>query len=99
MTIELVSDPAEAYDGAGPGLNHLVIKVESMEATVSQCAAGGIDADGVNPTEDPHDIRTRWITDPDGHRIELVQWPAGHADGMTAADWPDQGGASEGRPR
>ncbi|MFB9923185.1 hypothetical protein ACFORO_05955 [Amycolatopsis halotolerans] len=21
-------------------------------------------------------------------RIELVQWPAGHPDGMTAADWP-----------
>jgi lactoylglutathione lyase len=22
------------------------------------------------------------------NRIELVQWPAGHADGITAADWP-----------
>jgi lactoylglutathione lyase len=27
------------------------------------------------------------ITDPDGNRIELVQWPAGHADGMNAEDW------------
>jgi len=27
--------------------------------------------------------RTSWITDPDGYRIELVQWPPGHADGMT----------------
>ena len=26
-----------------------------------------------------------WLTDPDGNRIELVQWPAGHADGITAA--------------
>ena len=25
------------------------------------------------------------ITDPDGYRIELVQWPAGHADGITKA--------------
>jgi hypothetical protein len=24
--------------------------------------------------------------DPDGYRIELVQWPAGHADGITKAD-------------
>lgn len=31
---------------------------------------------------------TRWITDPDGNSIELVQWPPGHTDGMTAADWP-----------
>ncbi|WP_208720167.1 hypothetical protein [Amycolatopsis circi] len=23
-------------------------------------------------------------------RIELVQWPAGHLDGMTAADWPEK---------
>jgi lactoylglutathione lyase len=27
------------------------------------------------------------VIDPDGNRIELVQWPAGHADGLTAADW------------
>jgi lactoylglutathione lyase len=31
--------------------------------------------------------RTSWITDPDGYRIELVQWPAGHADGITGADF------------
>jgi lactoylglutathione lyase len=33
------------------------------------------------------DFLTTWITDPDGNRIELVQWPAGHPDGLTAADW------------
>jgi lactoylglutathione lyase len=26
------------------------------------------------------------MVDRDGHRIELVRWPAGHPDGMTAAD-------------
>jgi lactoylglutathione lyase len=31
--------------------------------------------------------RTSWLTDPDGYRIELVQWPAGHAYGMTEADF------------
>ncbi len=30
---------------------------------------------------------TSWITDPDGYRIELVQWPAGHAGGITEADF------------
>ena len=29
-----------------------------------------------------------FVVDPDGYRIELVQWPAGHADGITAADFP-----------
>ena len=34
------------------------------------------------------DFLTTWITDPDGNRLEQVQWPAGHAEGITAADWP-----------
>ena len=33
------------------------------------------------------DIGFSWITDPDCYRIELVQWPAGHADGVTGADF------------
>ena len=35
--------------------------------------------------------RTAWITDPDGNRIELVRWPPGHPDALTAADWPEEG--------
>jgi hypothetical protein len=31
--------------------------------------------------------RRRRLTDPDGYRIELVQWPPGHLDGITAADF------------
>ena len=31
--------------------------------------------------------RTCWITDPDGYRIEVLQWPEGHADGITKADF------------
>jgi hypothetical protein len=27
------------------------------------------------------------LIDPDGYQIELVQWPVGHTDGMTAADF------------
>ena len=39
----------------------------------------------------PTGPRTCWITDPDGYRIELVQWPEGHADGITRADFAGQG--------
>jgi lactoylglutathione lyase len=27
--------------------------------------------------------------DPDGNRIELVQWPPGHPDGLGVADWAE----------
>jgi lactoylglutathione lyase len=35
----------------------------------------------------PDGPQTAWLTDPDGYRIELVQWPPGHPDGITAADF------------
>lgn len=38
---------------------------------------------------DDDGMHTEWITDPDGHRIELVQWYAGHPEGMTSADFTD----------
>lgn len=30
---------------------------------------------------------TSWLTDPDGYKIELVQWPHGHPKGITEADF------------
>jgi lactoylglutathione lyase len=30
---------------------------------------------------------TAWLSDPDGYKIELVQWPPGHPDGITARDF------------
>ena len=73
----------------GVGLNHLVIKVASMDATITELAAKGIDTEAPESPDGSDDFLTSWITDPDGNRIELVQWPAGHPDGITAADWPD----------
>ena len=86
VTIELVHDPTQGEVNAGTGLSHFVIKVESMDATVSELAARGIDADEPVSPDGSDDFRTTWLIDPDGNRIELVQWPADHADGMTAAD-------------
>jgi lactoylglutathione lyase len=99
VAIELVSDPPDDRVGMESGLNHFVISVESMDATISGLAAQGIAADEPAAPDDSTDIRTRWITDPDGNRIELVQWPAGHPDGITAADWPDQVSPPDGDPR
>jgi lactoylglutathione lyase len=89
VSIELVHDAA-----AGPvrprGLNHLVIQVEDLPATVNRLATHGIEADTPSSPNDSEDFLTTWLTDPDGYRIELVQWPSGHARGLTRADFPDQ---------
>jgi lactoylglutathione lyase len=87
VTIELVHDPARGEVAVTTGLSHFVIKVESMDATIADLAAQGIDADVPSSPDGSEDFRTTWIVDPDGNRIELVQWPAGHADGISAADW------------
>jgi lactoylglutathione lyase len=73
----------------GTGLSHFVIAVESMDAIVTRLAGHGIDTGTPGAPDGSEDFLTTMITDPDGNRIELVQWPAGHPDGMTAADWAD----------
>jgi len=88
VTIELVSGSPQDGASGGSGLNHFVIKVESLEATMAELAAAGLEVEAPDSPNGTDDFLTTWITDPDGNRIELVQWPAGHADGITAADWP-----------
>jgi lactoylglutathione lyase len=87
VTIELVHGPAQDRINSGTGLSHFVIKVESLEATISDLAGRGIGAETPVSPDGSAGFRTTWVSDPDGNRIELVQWPAGHADGITAADW------------
>ena len=92
VTIELIHDPD--YGVIDPrGLNHLVIQVESMHKTIADLTARDVHAEAPNSpddsddSDDSDDFWTSWTSDPDGYRIELVQWPAGHPDGMTAADF------------
>jgi lactoylglutathione lyase len=92
VTVELIHDPTNgaADPGAGRGFSYFVIKVASMHATLTALAAQGIDADAPTSPDGSDGALTTWITGPDGCRIELVQWPAGHPDGITAADWPTE---------
>ena len=57
-----------------------------MHATVADLAAKGVHVEVPASPDGSDDFWTAWLTDPDGYRIELVQWPAGHPDGMTQAD-------------
>jgi len=87
VTIELVHDPVRGAVDLGTGINHLVVQVDSLDAIVADLAAQGIATKPPGPPDRADEPRTRWLTDPDGYRIELVQWPAGHADGITEADF------------
>ena len=93
VMIELVSGRSDDGAAGSSGLSHFVIKVESLEATMADLAAAGLDVEAPDSPDGTDEFLTTWITDPDGNRIELVQWPAGHADGITAADWPRPGQA------
>lgn len=88
VTVELVHDgnPVDR----GTDVSHLVVQVESMADTLDVLADHGIEP--VAPGQESDDgLKTTFIADPDGRRIELVQWPSGHTDGITAADWPEEG--------
>jgi lactoylglutathione lyase len=89
VTIELVHDPTRRDVDTDTRLSHFVINVESMDITIGELAANGVDADEPTSPDGSDDFLTTWIIDPDGNRIELVQWPAGHADGLTTADWTE----------
>ena len=88
VTLELVYHPDFApTDGDSP-LSHLVIQVDDMEAARTRLAERGVDVDDPASPDGSPDFWTAMLADPDGNRIELVQWPPGHADGITAADQP-----------
>ena len=87
VTVELVHD-GQPVD-RGTDVSHLVVQVESMADTLDVLADHGIEP--VAPGQESDDgLKTTFIADPDGRRIELVQWPSGHTDGITAADWPKE---------
>lgn len=87
VTVELVHDGKPVDHGTD--VSHLVVQVESMADTLDVLADHGVEPVDAGQERDDG-LKTTLIADPDGRRIELVQWPAGHADGMTAADWPEE---------
>ena len=86
VTIELVHDPARG-DVVPEGFSHLVVQVEALRAFARTLAAAGVRVESPAYPDDSEDFLTAWLTDPDGYRLELVQWPSGHPQGMTRADF------------
>jgi len=84
ISLELVHDPTKPVQDTA-AVNHLVVQVDDLHAIVADLATKGVMAEP--PTQLRPGMWTSWLTDPDGYRIELVQWPLGHPVGMTAADF------------
>lgn len=58
-----------------------------MDDTVAELSARGIDVEAPASPDGSDDFLTTSIVDPDGTRIEIVQWPPGHPAGFTDADF------------
>jgi len=84
VSLELVHDPARPVEDIR-AVNHLVVQVDDLNATIADLATKGLTAEP--PSELGPGMQTSWLTDPDGYRIELVQWPPDHPAGMTATDF------------
>ncbi|WP_328309209.1 VOC family protein [Streptomyces sp. NBC_00442] len=86
-SLELVHRPGAGPVDVGNGFDHLAIQAETLATTLETLAEAGLEPEPVQYPGGPHGPRTSWLTDPDGYRIELVEWPSGHPDGITAADF------------
>jgi lactoylglutathione lyase len=87
VTLELVYRPADEPVQIGTGFSHLVVQVDNLADTIDVLTRAGLTPEPVERPGGPDGPQTSWLTDPDGYRIELVQWPPGHPDGITAADF------------
>ena len=86
-TLELVHRPGDGPADVGGGVDHLAIQVDSLAATLDMLTDAGLEPGPLQYPGGPDGPKTSWLTDPDGYRLEFVEWPPGHPDGMTAADF------------
>jgi lactoylglutathione lyase len=74
VSLELVHRPAD-----GPvevsGFQHFAIEVESLAETVERLTAASLQPGDPELPGGPDGPKISWLVDPDGYRIELVEWP------------------------
>ncbi|MFF0271220.1 VOC family protein [Kribbella sp. NPDC004536] len=75
VSLELVHRPAD-----GPveirGFEHFAIEVDTLAAAVERLTAASL-TPGEPVHHGPEGPKTSWLVDPDGYRLELVEWPPG----------------------
>jgi lactoylglutathione lyase len=78
VSLELVHRPADGPVVLG-GFQHFAIEVETLDTTIARLAEAGLEPGPVELPGGPDGPKTAWLTDPDGYRVELVEWPPGGA--------------------
>ena len=58
-----------------------------LATTLEALTEAGLEPEPVQFPGDSDGPKMAWLTDPDGYRIELVESPPGHPDGITEADF------------
>lgn len=89
-SLELVHRPADGTVDVGSGVDHLSVQVDGLAGTLEALAGSGLAQGPVLSPGGPAGPETSWRTDPDGYRIELVEWPVGHSDERprrTSPEW------------
>ncbi|WP_328998684.1 VOC family protein [Kribbella sp. NBC_00709] len=74
VSLELVHRPADGPVEIG-GFVHFAIEVDSLAETVGRLTAAGLQPGEPELPGGPVGPKTSWLLDPDGYRIELVEWP------------------------
>jgi lactoylglutathione lyase len=74
VSLELVHRPADGPVEIG-GFEHFAIEVESLSDTIERLTAAGLEPGPPELPGGPEGPKTSWLIDPDGYRIELVEWP------------------------
>ena len=88
VTLELVDDGGRQPVALGTGFSHIAVQVDDLAATLAELAAKGVTFGEPQRPGGEDGPRTSFLRDPDGYRLELVEWPPGHPDDMTRADFP-----------
>lgn len=87
VALELVHRPTDKPVEIGTGFSHLAVQVDDLARTIAALSSAGLSPGPIERPGGADGPQTSWLTDPDGYRVELVQWPPGHAAGITAADF------------
>ncbi|MGW6198331.1 VOC family protein [Kribbella sp. NPDC055110] len=74
VSLELVHRPADGPVEVG-GFTHFAIEVESLADTITRLTAAGLHPGALELPAGTDGPKTSWLIDPDGYRIELVEWP------------------------
>ena len=87
VTLELVDDRSVDSIEVGNGFSHVAVQVDDLAATLAELDRKGVAHGGIERPGGEAGPAVANLRDPDGYRLELVQWPPGHADGITSADF------------